>query len=67
MVTRQPQVSSPEGLPPKLPHRPLRNRNSPMPKIQCPECDFTFIVGLVPAVTCPMCSAEVPTGIEEDE
>ena len=39
----------------------------PMPKIQCPECDFTFIVGLVPSVTCPMCSAEVPTGIEADE
>ena len=39
----------------------------PMPKIECPECGFTFIVGMVPTVTCPMCSAEVSTGIEDDE
>jgi DNA-directed RNA polymerase subunit RPC12/RpoP len=38
-----------------------------MPKIECPECGFTFIVGMVPKVTCPMCSAEVPTVIEEDD
>jgi hypothetical protein len=37
-----------------------------MPKIECPECEFTFIVGNVATVTCPMCSAEVSTGIEED-
>ena len=39
----------------------------PMPKIECPECGFGFIVGPVATVTCPMCSAEVPTGIEEDD
>lgn len=39
----------------------------PMPKIQCPECDFTFIVGNVATVTCPMCSAEVSTGIDEED
>lgn len=39
----------------------------PMPKIECPECGFTFIVGKVPTVTCPMCSAEVSTGIDEDD
>ncbi len=39
----------------------------PMPKIECPECEFKFIVGKVATVTCPMCSAEVPTGIEEDD
>jgi uncharacterized Zn finger protein (UPF0148 family) len=38
-----------------------------MPKIDCPECGFNFIVGLVPTVTCPMCEAEVSTGIEEDD
>ena len=38
-----------------------------MPKIDCPECDFTFIVGNVATVTCPMCSAEVSTGIEEGD
>jgi endogenous inhibitor of DNA gyrase (YacG/DUF329 family) len=37
-----------------------------MPKIECPECGFKFIVGMVPVVTCPMCSTEVETGIEED-
>ena len=52
------------GAPPTQPPPPP---DQPMPKIQCPECDFTFIVGMVPKVTCPMCSAEVPTGIEEDE
>ena len=40
---------------------------APMPKIECPECGFSFIVGLVPMVTCPNCSAEVATGIEEDD
>lgn len=39
----------------------------PMPKIDCPECGFSFIVGMVPTVTCPMCAAEVSTGIEEDD
>ena len=39
----------------------------PMPKIECPECEFKFVVGKVATVTCPMCSAEVPTGIEEDD
>ncbi|HEX6299616.1 MAG TPA: hypothetical protein VF148_04045 [Acidimicrobiia bacterium] len=38
-----------------------------MPKIDCPECGFNFIVGNVATVTCPMCSAEVPTGIEEED
>lgn len=38
-----------------------------MPKIECPECGFSFIVGMVSQVTCPMCSAEVATGIEEEE
>jgi DNA-directed RNA polymerase subunit RPC12/RpoP len=38
-----------------------------MPKIECPECGHNFIVGMVPTVICPMCSAEVETGIEEDD
>ena len=41
--------------------------DQPMPKIECPDCGFTFIVGPVATVTCPMCSAEVSTGIEEDD
>ena len=39
----------------------------PMPKIDCPECGFRFIVGMVPSVTCPNCTAEVSTGIEDDD
>ncbi len=48
--------------PPPPPPRP----EQPMPKVECPECGFTFIVGMVPSVTCPMCSAEVSTGIEDE-
>lgn len=54
------------GAPPPAPPPPPPEQ--PMPKIECPECGFTFIVGLVPTVTCPMCSSEVSTGIGgEDE
>lgn len=45
---------------------PPPRQEEPMPKIECPECGFSFIVGKVATVTCPMCSAEVSTGIEED-
>jgi LSD1 subclass zinc finger protein len=56
---------APAGGVPQPPPPPEPEK--PMPKIECPECGFTFIVGLVPEVTCPMCSAEVSTGIEEDD
>ena len=52
------------GPQPAAPPPPVEQQ---MPKIDCPECGFNFIVGLVPIVTCPMCSAEVSTGIEEDD
>lgn len=55
------QPGSGQAQPPPPP-----SHEEPMPKIECPECEFTFIVGKVATVTCPMCSAEVPTGIEED-
>lgn len=54
---------APGGAPqPPPPPKP----EEPMPKIECPECGFSFIVGKVATVTCPMCSAEVDTGIEEE-
>ena len=53
------------GAPPSPPPPPPQP-DPPMPKIECPECGFKFIVGMVPVVTCPMCSTEVDTGIEED-
>jgi DNA-directed RNA polymerase subunit RPC12/RpoP len=34
----------------------------PSPKMECPECGFSFIVGDVAIAVCPMCSAEVETG-----
>lgn len=45
---------------------PAPEPEEPMPKIACPECGFKFIVGKVATVTCPMCSAEVSTGIDEE-
>ena len=53
----------PGGAPPPPPPVP----DQPLPKVQCPECDFTFVVGKISTATCPNCSAEVPTGIEEEE
>lgn len=41
--------------------------DEPSPKIECPECGFTFIVGDIAVATCPMCSAEVPTGRGQDD
>ena len=57
----------PPGAAPQQPPPPQPQPEQPLPKIDCPECGFNFIVGLVPTVTCPMCSAEVDTGIEEDD
>lgn len=59
-----PGVVPPGGGAPQQPPPP--RQEEPMPKIECPECEFTFIVGKVATVTCPMCSAEVETGIEEE-
>lgn len=60
----------PEGGPPGYPGQgvaPEPPAPPPvMPKIQCPECEFTFIVGPIAVASCPMCSAEVPTGFEEE-
>ena len=57
--------AAPGGAPPR--QQPPPRPEEPMPKIECPECGFSFIVGLVDTVTCPMCSAEVDTGIDSDE
>lgn len=59
-----PGVAPPGGAPPPT---PPPKPEEPMPKIECPECGFNFIIGNVASVTCPMCSAEVDTGIEEGD
>ncbi len=39
----------------------------PLPKITCPECEFTFVVGNIAVARCPNCDAEVSTGLPDDE
>jgi predicted RNA-binding Zn-ribbon protein involved in translation (DUF1610 family) len=38
-----------------------------MPRITCPSCDFSFIVGDIAVATCPNCGAEVRTGLGGQE
>jgi len=47
------------GAPP-TPPTPQPDR--PSPRISCPECAFTFIVGDIAVATCPNCGYEVQTG-----
>ena len=55
--------SQPPGYPPSPPPMP----EQPSPRIQCPSCQFRFIVGEIAVATCPNCGAEVPTGRTEEE
>lgn len=57
-------AGSPEPTPPPPP--PLAV-NTPLPRIACPECAFTFIVGDIAVATCPNCGAEVRTGLQDVE
>ena len=50
------------GQPPPPPPPP-----PPLPRIECPECDFGFIVGEIAVATCPNCGAEVRTGRGDSE
>ena len=34
----------------------------PSPRISCPDCDFSFIVGEVAVAPCPNCGVDVETG-----
>jgi rRNA maturation endonuclease Nob1 len=34
----------------------------PSPRIVCPECEFSFIVGNVAMAKCPNCGSDVSTG-----
>lgn len=35
--------------------------DQPSPKIECPSCGYSFIVGDIEVAVCPMCSEEVDT------
>jgi predicted RNA-binding Zn-ribbon protein involved in translation (DUF1610 family) len=48
------------GGPSEVPASPPPDR--PSPRIHCPECAFTFIVGEIAVATCPNCGTEVETG-----
>ncbi len=37
----------------------------PSPRVSCPSCGFSFIVGEVQTAICPNCGAEVEIGAEE--
>lgn len=54
----------PGGQPAPPPPPPA---DQPLPKVQCPECEFSFVVGRIATATCPNCSAEVATGIAVEE
>ena len=55
-VGTAPPNSPPPPPPPPPPPEVPSNRMS------CPKCAFSFIVGAVAVVTCPMCSTELETG-----
>jgi LSD1 subclass zinc finger protein len=51
----------PQTAPPPPPPPP------PTPRITCPECAFSFIVGDIALAPCPNCGAEVRTGLGHAE
>ena len=56
----------PGGMPPMTPPPPPPP-DPPSPRMSCPECDFSFIVGRIAVATCPNCGGDVPTGYTEPE
>ena len=54
---QQPAAYPPPATPPPPPAP-----EPPSPKLECPECEFEFIVGQIEVATCPNCGAEVETG-----
>lgn len=54
----------PGGMPPQAP--PTPPPAPPSPRISCPECEFSFIVGAISVANCPNCGSEVETGYPTD-
>lgn len=67
-ATPPPGMGAPAGMPgaPPVPPPPPRP-DPPSPRISCPECDFSFIVGRIETATCPNCGNEVSTGYTDPE
>jgi rRNA maturation endonuclease Nob1 len=57
-------AGGPQPPPPPPPPPPVEE---PMPKVDCPECGFNFIVGKVETAICPNCGVEVKTGVVEPD
>jgi LSD1 subclass zinc finger protein len=57
VVGGPPQTSAPPPPPP----------NRPSPRITCPSCSFSFIVGDIAVATCPNCGTEVRIGPGDPE
>lgn len=56
--------AAPENGPTAAPPLP-RPPDPPSPRVECPNCDFSFIVGAVAEAKCPNCGSTVSTGLEE--
>ncbi len=54
-----PGAAGPAAAPPPP---PPPSPDVPSPRITCPECAFTFIVGEIALATCPNCGNDVHTG-----
>ena len=66
-----PPSAPPGAAPPGMPGAPGGMQQAPppppapeppSPKLECPECGFSFIVGDIDVATCPNCGEEVDTG-----
>lgn len=56
----------PGGMPGATPPPPPPPER-PSPRVSCPECEFSFIVGNIAKAVCPNCGTEVETGRVEPE
>ena len=69
MVRSRPGEPGPAGAPPPGSMPPTGGppqpppEAPPMPRVECPECGFSFMVGNIAIATCPMCASDVPTGL----
>ena len=59
---QQPPGYPPASYAPPPPPAP----EAPSPKLICPQCEFSFIVGQIEVATCPNCGSEVETGWTSD-
>lgn len=70
VVRGGPAAPDPGAAPPApgpAPAAPVpRPPDPPSPRIDCPECGFSFIVGTITKARCPNCGAEVETSQPEE-